>query len=224
MDPATRPSVLFVYYSYTNQTKKVLDVMAEVLNGQGCDVTFALIDFSDPKYQKRFKEFPMPKPFREVVTMIPVELRDKPVQIGIPDAVTDRSYDFVVVGAPTWWLSTDAPMRTFLESDAAAKALKGKEFTGVVCCRHYWKHNLKTVKRKGTKQGGRYVDGIHFRYQGGQVKSLASLLSYLGTGEYREKYHGLKIPPTNIQDYHLEQARTFANGLAKRLLGAGTAK
>jgi len=220
---AVKPSVLFVYYTYTNQTKKVLDAMAEVLRDRGCDITFALIEFSDARYQKRFKEFPMPKPFREVVSMIPSELRDKPVEVVISDAVTDRSYDLVVVGAPTWWLSTDAPMRTFLESDAATKAIKGKEFTGVVCCRRYWKHNLKTVKRKGTKIGGTYTDGIGFRYQGGQVRSLASLLSYLGTGEYREKYHGVKIPPTNIQEYHLEEARTFATGLASKLTGKSAA-
>jgi len=137
--------------------------------------------------------------------------------------VTEKPYDLVVVGAPTWWLSTDAPMRTFMESDAAGKALEGRPFTAVVCCRRYWKHNLKTVKRKGEKLGGIWVDGIHFRYQGGQVRSLFSLLSYLGTGEYRDKYHGVKIPPTNIQEYHLEQARSFANGLAGRLTGPSTA-
>ncbi|MGP8059032.1 MAG: flavodoxin [Acidimicrobiales bacterium] len=217
MDQKMKPSVLFVYYSYTNQTKRVLDAMADALQSQGCDVTFALIEFTDPRYQKRFKDFPMPRPFREVVSMIPSELRDKPVRIEIPDAVTQREYDLVVVGAPTWWLSTDAPMRTFMESEAAAIALKGKEFTAVICCRRYWKHNLKTVKRKGIRQGGTFVEGIHFRYQGGQVRSLFSLLSYLGTGEYKEKYHGVRIPPTNIQEYHLKEARTFAGKLASHL-------
>ena len=62
-------------------------------------------------------------------------------------------------------------------------------------------------------------DGIHFRYQGGQIRSLLSLLSFLGTGENREKYHGVKIPPTNLQDHHLEEARTFASGLADPLVG-----
>ena len=51
--------------------------------------------------------------------------------------------------------------------------------------------------------------------------SLFSLLSFLGTGENRERYHGVKIPPTNIQDYHLEQARTFADGPAGRLTDPG---
>ena len=100
--------------------------MAQVLQDRGCEVTFAPIEFTDPRYRKRFDEFPMPKPFREVVSMIPSELRDKPVQISIPDPSCERKYDLVVVGAPTWWLSTDAPMRTFLESDAAAERPQGE--------------------------------------------------------------------------------------------------
>jgi hypothetical protein len=52
-----------------------------------------------------------------------------------------------------------------------------------VACRRYWKHNLKTMRRRATKHGGTWVDGIHFRYQGGQVRSL---ISYLGSGENRE--------------------------------------
>jgi hypothetical protein len=30
MDLASKPSVLFVYFTYTNQTRKVMDAMAEV--------------------------------------------------------------------------------------------------------------------------------------------------------------------------------------------------
>ena len=112
-------------------------------------------------------------------------------------------------------------MRSFLELPAADKVLRNKSFTAVVACRRYWKHNIKTVRRLGTKAGGQYHEGIHFRYQGGQVRSLFSLLSYLGTGEYRAKFHGVKIPPTNLQDYHLQQARTFAGTLADRLVGVG---
>jgi hypothetical protein len=44
-----------------------------------------------------------------------------------------------------------------------------------------------------------------------------SLLSYLGKGENREKYLGVKIPPTNLQDDDLERARTFASGLEDRV-------
>jgi hypothetical protein len=49
-------------------------------------------------------------------------------------------------------------------------------------------------------------------------RSVRSLLSYLGSGEYRERYLGIKIPPTNLQEHHLEEACKFADGLASRLL------
>ena len=213
MDEAKR-SVLVAYFSYTNQTKKVLDTMAGVLRDRNCEITFAQIELTDRRYEKRFESFPLKKPYREMFGMIPAELRDKPVEIAIPDSVTERPYDLVIVGAPTWWLSTDVAMRTFMESKEAEKAMKDKPFATVICCRRYWKHNFKTLQRKGKAIGGRFVDGIYFRYQGGQVRSLASLLSYLGSGEYRKRYLGVKIPPTNIQDYHLKEARTFADKLA----------
>ncbi len=54
MDLATRPSVLFVYFTYTNQTRKVIDAMAEVLRGRDVDVTLAAIEFTDPRYAGRF--------------------------------------------------------------------------------------------------------------------------------------------------------------------------
>jgi menaquinone-dependent protoporphyrinogen IX oxidase len=217
MDTRNTPSVLFVYFSYTHQTETVVETMAGVLRDRGCRVTLAPIAFTDPRYEKRFKRFPMPRPFLEVVAMIPAELRHRPATIGIPDAVTEREYDFVFIGSPTWWLSTNVPIRSFLESDAAAGALRGKEFAAAVCCRRYWKHNIKTVKRMGTKLGGSYTDGIHFRYQGGQARSLLSLISYLGSGEYRHRYLGVKIPPTNLQAYHLDEARDFAAHVADRL-------
>ena len=52
---------------------------------------------------------------------------------------------------------------------------------------------------------------------GGQVRSLLSLISYFGRGENRERYLGVKIPPTNLKPDALEQARAFAAGLADRL-------
>jgi hypothetical protein len=162
----------------------------------------------------------MPHPYREVIGMIPPEMLRKTGDIRIPDVVTEREYDFVCIASPTWWLSTNVPIRSFLESEVAGRVLKGKRFAVAVICRRYWRHNLKTVRRLATGLGGVFVDGIHFSYEGGQVRSLLSLISYLGSGKYRQRYLGVKIPPTNLQEYHLVAAQKFANGLADRLLVA----
>jgi hypothetical protein len=222
MTHVIRPSVLFVYFTYTGQTLKLVETMAEVLESGGCDVTRAAIKFNDPRYEERFHHFPMKRPLVEVVGMIPAELRRRPATIGIPKVVSEGSYDFIVVGAPTWWLSTDVPIRSFLESPEAAHVLKEKPFTAVVTCRRYWKHNTKTVRRLGARAGGSYFEGIHFRYEGGQVRSLLSLLSFLGTGQNKDRYHGVKIPPTNLQEYHLKDAVRFAHEIGHYLTEMST--
>ena len=58
----------------------------------------------------------------------------------------------------------------------------------------------------------------------GPATKPSVLLSYLGSGEYRERYLGIKIPPTNLQEHHLEEARKFADGLANRLTGSAPVK
>ncbi len=58
MGSTRRPSVLFVYYTYTQQTQKVIDGMADVLRSRDCDVHLGAIEFTDPRYADRFKEFP----------------------------------------------------------------------------------------------------------------------------------------------------------------------
>jgi hypothetical protein len=213
----SQPRVLFVYFTYTKQTLKVVEAMTETFRARGCDVEHAAIDLTDARYSDRFHEFPMPHPFRELVGMIPAELRRATAEISIPDEARGGDYDLVCIGSPTWWLSTSVPIRSYLESEAAGIVLNGTDFATVVVCRRYYGHNLRTVKKLATKRGGKFLDAIHFSYEGGQVKSLLSLISYLGSGEYRNRYLGVPIPPTNIQDYHLQTARKFADKLADQL-------
>jgi hypothetical protein len=212
-----QPRVLFVYFTYTKQTLKIVEAMTEALQARGCDVEHAQIDLTDARYTARFQEFPMPHPFRELIGMIPAELRRATGEISIPEKAKAGDYDLVCIGSPTWWLSTSVPIRSYLESDAAGPVLNNTDYAMFVVCRRYFGHNLRTVKKLATKRGGKYLDSIHFAYQGGQIRSLLSLLSYLGSGEYRERYLGMKIPRTNLQDTQLDEARTFANGLADRL-------
>jgi menaquinone-dependent protoporphyrinogen IX oxidase len=217
MDQDKKPSVLFVYYSFTRQTHRVVEAMAGALRDRNVEVTVAQIEFTDRRYAHRFDKFPMPHPYLDVFKMIPATLRRATGSIRIPDGTTEREYDLVCIGSPTWWMSMSVPVRSFLESDAAARVLAGKPFAIAVLCRRYWRHNFNSVKRLATKRGGLFKGGIHFVYQSGQVRSMLSLLSYFGSGEYRSRYLGVKIRPTNLREFQLEDARAFANELASQL-------
>jgi menaquinone-dependent protoporphyrinogen IX oxidase len=43
MDSVRKPSVLFAYYTHTQQTLKVFETTAEVLRSRGCEVHLAAI-------------------------------------------------------------------------------------------------------------------------------------------------------------------------------------
>jgi hypothetical protein len=183
-----------VYYSHTQQAKRVCDVMAEELRGRGCEVTQAGIEFTDPRYAKNFKTFPFKHAVFSILPLLWPQLLRKTGQIQIPGEAKTDDYDLVCIGSPTWWFRACMPVRSYLRSDDARKVLAGKPFGVYIVCRRYWSINLKEVRQLGTADGGEYVDGIRFTYEGGQVRSLLSLLSYFGTGEMRERALGIKIP------------------------------
>jgi menaquinone-dependent protoporphyrinogen IX oxidase len=216
------PRVLFVYYSYTQQTQRVVDAMSDVLRAAGCEVEHARIELTDPRYAQRFSMFPLRHVYRDLFGMIPAQLRGATGEIEIPDAATKGDYDLICIGSPTWWLKTCMPIRSYLKSDAAHTVLRDHRFAAFVVCRRYWGFNLRAVKKLGEQQGGECVGGTHWAFAGGQIKSLLALLSYLGHGENRDRYLGFEIPPTNLQADDLEDARAFASGLAAGITATRT--
>jgi hypothetical protein len=216
MDPA-KPSVLLVYYTHTKQASRVADVMSEAFRARGCEVTQASIEFTEPRYLDKFSVFPFRHAVFDIVPLLLPQLRQQTGQIQIPEAAKDGDYDLVVFGSPTWWFRTAMPLRSYLVSDEARKVVAGKPFSAYVVCRRYWSVNLHEVARRGAALGGKYIDGIRFTYEGGQIRSFLSLLSYFGKGEMRERSLGIKIPPTNLKPDFGDQARAFANKLADSL-------
>jgi flavodoxin len=212
-----KPRVLFVYYTHTQQAERVADAMAETLRERGCDVTKASIEFIEPKYVERFSRFPFRHAVFDIVPLALPQLRRKTGQIRIPDEARRADYDLVVVGSPTWFFMSAMPIRSYLKSGEARAVLSGKPFSVYVVCRRYWHWNLNEASGLGKAQGGKYIDGVHFTYEGGQVRSLLSLLSYFGKGEMRERSLGITIPPTNLKPDFGDHAAAFANRLADNL-------
>src|SRR3954464_1403451 len=223
-DPrATGPRVLVVYFTYTQQSRLVAEAMAEVLSERGCDVHQAAIELTDSRYAERFSRFPLRHAFLDIFGMLPAQLRGATGEIRIPEEARDAEYDLICIGSPTWWLKTSVPVRSFLKSDTAGRLLDGKRFAAFVVCRRYWGINLRAVRTLGTAQGGKWVDGTHFSFAGGQVRSLLSLLSYFSKGDNHERYLGVRIPPTNLKPDYSEQTRAFATQLADGLVNARAA-
>jgi hypothetical protein len=217
MMTAARPRLLFVYFTVSQQTFRVVEAMTDTLRERGCDVQHARIEFTDPRYADRFSRFPFAHPYLLVAGMMLPQLRHATGQIRVPDAVREGDYDLVCIGSPTWWLNPCMPIRSFMESDLARTVLAGKRFAAIVVCHRYWKSNLATVKALGTKNGGKFVNGIHFVSAGGPIGSMLALMSYFKAGVIKDRYLGVKIPPANLQPSYVEECQAFAGGLADSL-------
>ena len=65
---------------------------------------------------------------------------------------------------------------------------------------------------------------VHYTHtQQTYLKEVRKLATDFDNGEMRERYLGVKIPPTNLKPDYLEDARTFANHLANELPAAAPA-
>src|SRR5689334_7705858 len=91
--PNPRPKVLLLYYSYTGQARKVLEVAGDVFRERGCDVHTAEITFTDQRYAERFSRFPMRKVWPDMLSVLPAQLRRATGQIQTPDEVRSADYD-----------------------------------------------------------------------------------------------------------------------------------
>ena len=222
MSGETKPRVLIVYHTYTKQTGKVADALAKQLEARGCEVTKAMIEFTDERWASKLSQFPLKHPISQISTMLTAQLRHKTGEIQIPAEAQAGDYDLVLIASPTWWIQTCMPIRSYLESPAARVILDGKPFAVVSISRRYYSVNLGQQRKLAEKDGGWFADTAHFVAAGGQVKSMMSWLGYMKHGEPQERAMGLKMPAPNRKPDFEEQAKTFADGLVDRILQPGT--
>lgn len=218
MTEGTKPKVLIVYYTLTKQVGRVADALATALESRDCEVEKALIEFTDERWVPKLSQFPMQRPFPQIASILPAQLRHKTGEIRIPAEAEAGDYDLVVLASPTWWFQTSMPIRSYLESQAARTALDGKPFVTVSVSRRYYSINLRQQRKLGERKGGRFIDKTHFVVAGGQVKSMLSWLGYMKHGEPQARVLGLTMPLPNLKPDYEEQARSFVDGLVDDVL------
>ena len=208
-----KPKVLLVYYTFSQQAGRVADAVAKTMEERGCAVTKAQLQFTDSGYTLSHETVPMKWAVMKITAMLPGQFRRKTAEIQVPEEARSGEYDLVVLGGPTWWLTANMPMRSYLKTDGAKAVLNGKPFGGFSVSRRYWHGNVETMQKLGEAAGGTWLGETHFLAAGNQVKSMMSWLSYMRSGEMKERWFGVKIPPTNLKPDFEEQAREFANRL-----------
>jgi hypothetical protein len=214
----TKPKVLLVYHTFSQQTGRVAQTMADRFTEHGCEVTSASLEFTDPKHSKIFSKWPMSLPALRIPTLLIPQRRRKTGGIRTPPEAQEGGYDLVVIGSPTWWLTVNMPIRSYLKSPAARNVLEGTPFAAYAVARRYWKGNMTEVRQLGEDAGGTWNGETHFLALGNQVNSMLSWLAFMKHGEPRRRFLGVKLPPPNLRPDYEQQARAFVDGLADGVL------
>jgi len=207
------PTVLFIFFSFTNQTRRVAAAMADVLRSRGWDVEEAAIVMADERY-------PLPFPWRlfwrRLLGWIPPQLLDRRCGITVPPHITaaSASYDLICIGSPTWWLLPALPISSFLHGESARRLLEGRPFAVFAVARSLWWLNAWRVAALARRCGGRHVASRGFVFPGNQLQSFASLACYLRTGGSPSRWWGLRLHPYGLTSEGLLAARRFATELA----------
>ena len=168
MTAERRPRVLLVYFTFTKQTGRVAEVMEAGLAARGYDVTKSAIEFTDPHWSKLFSTFPMRFPALRIPTILVAQRRRKVGEIRVPKEAQEGEYDLVLIGSPTWWLTTNMPVRSYLKIPAARSVLDGRPFAAFSVSRRYWKGNMRDVRKLGEEAGGSWLGETHFTSDGGR--------------------------------------------------------
>lgn len=207
------PTVLFIFFSFTNQTRRVVSAMADVFRSRGWNVEEAAIVMADERYPLPFPWRPF---WRHLLGWIPPQLLDRRCDITVPPHITaaSASYDLICIGSPTWWLLPALPISSFLHGESARRLLEGRPFAVFAVARSLWWLNAWRVAALARRCGGRHVASRGFVFPGNQLQSFASLACYLRTGASPSRWWGLPLHPYGLTSEGLLAARRFATELA----------
>ena len=114
-----KPRVLILYYSFTHQTRRVADAMAEVFDELGWEVERCNIEFIDERYRI---ELPFRPVIRNLLSWLPAQVLGKTCAVHVPEEVVAADYDLICLGSPTWWLNPAMPVVSFLKSSRSRQS------------------------------------------------------------------------------------------------------
>ena len=90
--------------------------------------------------------------------------------------------------------------------------------------RRYFRDNLKTIHEVGEASGGQFVDDTHFVADGNQVTSMWSWLVFMRHDVEKRRSFGVPLPKPNLKVGFEEQATTFINSVADKVLTSGSGR
>jgi len=204
---------LLIYYTFTGETKRVIDLTNDELAAAGFEVTTARIDFADPELRLRRPASP-----GTIKRWCDAAESGERFPLAIePASALSGQYDLICIFTSTWQHHPCVPIRSLLAMPEMKAVLNGKPFAVYVVCRRLWENNLDIVRREAEQCGGRFIGSEHFDHFGSNVGSLIRTITYaITSGDKVARLFGMRlpIPAYGISDTEIKKVATFTKTIA----------
>ena len=204
---------LLIYYTFTGEAKRAIDLASAELAASGFDVSTARVDFADEAL--RLKRPASPATIKRWCDA--AESGQRFPVIVEPANALNGNYDLVCIFTNTWQHHPCVPIRSVLALPEMKTALSGKPFAVYVVCRRLWENNLKIVREEAEQSGGRYVGGEHFDHFGSNIGSLIRTVTYsMTSGGKVARFLGIRLPlpEYGLSDVAIKRVTSFTREVA----------
>jgi hypothetical protein len=165
--------VLVLGYSQTGRTADALETFVGALRASP-DVAL-----TEVRIRPR-TPFPYPWPLRDVWSVFPEVVCERPIALEPLGFDATRRYDLIVLGCQVWFLSCSLPICSLFQGDAS-HVFRDTPVVPVLTYRKAWSEGLAAVERHVARLGGRIAGRVVLR-----ARDLVAL-AVLETGSRRAR-------------------------------------
>lgn len=139
--------VLIISYSFSHQTRNLLNTMAAGMEEEGIDITWERI-FTSEKLR-----FPIGTIYTTFVMMLQTFFRKRYPIKPLNDVVFQK-WDLIILAGPTWSYNPSGPVLSLLDTKGH-KVFQGQTVLPLISCRGYWRMHFwglrSLLKKCGTQ-------------------------------------------------------------------------
>lgn len=207
----TQKRILLIYYSYSSQTRKLINAFKGGLEEGGCAATLQQVKTS-AKLQ-----FPLGSISSTFQMMVETFFR-KRYGLVTPEEEIVKDWDLIVLAGPTWSYNPSGPILSFLDNHG--KKLKGKKVKPFISCRGYWRTHFWQLRSILVKNGACVLAPLVFIHPGNEPwRTLGVFLKIAGkTPDSDKSWFSKYYPRFGHTKEQVDHARILGKKLAADLM------
>ena len=201
--------VLVIHYSQSGQlTEIVNNIVSPLAQKEDVNITYQKIEMEH--------EFPFPWSKKEFFGAFPETYHQIPEPIKpFPGAITNTTYDLIILGYQIWYLTPSIPVNSFLCSEDAKTLLCDTPIITVIGCRNMWIMAQEKMKKKLTLLNAKLVGNIVLADRHLNHISVITISNWMFSGK-KDRFLGI-FPKPGVSQKDIDESVKFGPIIANHL-------